>query len=144
MVADEVTNVDVKIKKKKYNSILKEEVEKVKQEREHEIFPSIKFLINKAIRDEGFDGQGMFPNLTGALDLVFSVLDDHGYILKPTHDEAPVSRNQLLAKNGNLNFDVGFKKPHQLSVGPVMNAKLNFEWLKDDELDQYQIGCQLV
>ncbi len=144
MAVDEVTNMDTKIKKKKYISILKEEVEKVKKERQHEIFPSIKFLINKAIRDEGFDGQSPFSDLTQPLDLVFSVLDDHGYVLKPTHEEQPISYNQLVAKSGNLNFDVGFKKPNQVSVGPVMNAKLNFEWFKDDELDQYHIGCQLV
>jgi hypothetical protein len=136
--------MEIKIKKTIYSTLLKEEMEKIRQEREHEIYPSIKFLINKAIRDEGFDGQNLFSGLTDALDLVFSVLDDHGYVLKPTYEEQPISYNQLVAKSGNLNFDVGFKKPNRMSVGPVMNARLNFEWLKDDELDQYQVGCQLV
>jgi|GEM_PF-5423218 len=135
--------MDIKINKEKYSELLKEETERLKEETAHTIFPSIKFMINSAFRSEGMDGETSMKNVQQALDLVYSILDDYGYVLKPEHAGQGVPANAITSRFGNIKFDVGFKRPDQFLVGPS-DSNVQVEWYKEDDEDNYLVSCYLL
>ena len=135
--------MDIKISKKEHSKLLKEETERLEKELAHSIFPTIKFMVNSSFQSEGLDGQTSMRDVQSALDLVYSILDDYGYVLKPEYEGQGVPANAVTSRFGNIKFDVGFKRPDQFLVGPSDN-KVQVEWYRDNEEDDCLVSCYLL
>ena len=140
---ERLLTMNIKISKEKYDKLLKEETERLEKELAHSIFPTIKFMVNSSLKSEGLDGETSMKDVQSALDLVYSILDDYGYVLKPEHDGRGAPASAITSRFGNIKFDVGFKRPDQMMVGPCDN-KVQVEWYKEHEDDDCVVSCYLL
>ena len=131
------------VTKKQFNKIVKEEYEVLKENFMSSVFPSLRFMMNSALRKEGMDGKTPFESMQPSLDLSFSILDDFGFIIKPIQNEAPISYNQLMAKEGQIDMDLHFKKPDEFLTKKVHDAKVRYEWYTGENGNKF-VNCFLV
>ena len=138
-------NMKCLLTKKEIREIIKEEYDRAHESEQHVIFPKIRSLINAALHDIGLNGLESFAGLQNPLDMVYSLLDDYGYVMGSSQDGYPVDYQHLASKDGNIKFDLSFRRPDRYKMSPAQN-QLMFRWHsdEDDPENKFFVSCHLL